>query len=69
MAIQDLIFRNGFTQRFHRDGTVDSICLFCFATVRSSGSAEHLSQAEALHNCWQGEEAKSPERTGASRLT
>ncbi len=53
MAIRDLLFRNGFTHRLNKDGTADSICLFCYSTVASLASERELGGAEANHNCWQ----------------
>jgi hypothetical protein len=53
MAIRDFILRNGFAHRLNKDGTIDSICLFCYATVSSSTNESELAGAEAIHNCWQ----------------
>jgi hypothetical protein len=51
------LFQTGFTHRKLRDGTEDSICLLCFATVTRGPNDIHLEAAEAVHNCWQKKEA------------
>jgi hypothetical protein len=53
MAIRDFLLRNGFAHRLNKDGTADSICLFCYATVASLTDESELSGAEAIHTCWQ----------------
>jgi hypothetical protein len=50
----------GFAHRVNADGTADSICLFCFATVGSVPTEQALEAEEATHCCWQREE--SPHR-------
>lgn len=50
-------FSNRFTRRGHKDGTTDSICMACFATVRASDLIT-LERAEQLHI----EECPRPER-------
>jgi len=65
---EQIIFRNGFTQRFHKNGTGDSYCLFCIARVGSSRRASLLRQAEALHNCWQKEELNSSEERSTAAI-
>jgi hypothetical protein len=40
-----------FPHRRNRDGSYDSICTFCFATVASSGTEEELGEAGAKHIC------------------
>jgi hypothetical protein len=54
MAIRDLLLRNGFAHGLNKDGTADSICLFCYSTVASLKNENELNGAEAIHNCWQG---------------
>ena len=49
-----------FTHRLNPDGTADSICLFCFATVGSLLAEQALEAKEATHFCWQ--RAESPQR-------
>jgi hypothetical protein len=51
------LFQTGFTHRKLRDGTEDSICLLCFATVARGPNDTRLEAAEAVHNCWQKEDA------------
>ena len=38
-----------FPHRRNRDGSYDSICTLCFATVASSETEEELGEAEAKH--------------------
>lgn len=40
-----------FAHRTNRDGTRDSICKKCFATVGTSESEEHLAELERDHVC------------------
>ena len=47
-----------FAHRFNANGTKDSICLFCFATVGSVLTELALEAEEATHFCWQ--RAESP---------
>jgi hypothetical protein len=56
MAIRDYLLRNGFAHRRNKDGTTDSTCLFCYASVASHTNESALSGAEAIHNCWQPDE-------------
>jgi hypothetical protein len=53
-------FQTGFARRKNRDGTSDSICLLCFATVVFGPNDVHLAAAEAAHNCWQKQDAALP---------
>jgi hypothetical protein len=46
-----------FAHRLNRDGTADSICLFCFATIASMPQESELERAEGSHLCWQREDA------------
>jgi hypothetical protein len=50
------LLQTGFTHRKLGDGTEDSICLVCFATVRGLNDT-NLAAAEAVHDCWQKNEA------------
>ena len=45
-----------FAQRQNKDGTANSICLACFATVTGSPQAPTLKMAETAHDCWQRHE-------------
>ncbi len=63
MAIRDLILRNGFAHRFNKDGTADSICLFCYARVASLTNESELGAAEANHNCWRANDRAWNEAT------
>ena len=40
-----------FPHRVNGDGTIDSICDHCFATVGTSSSEEDLARSEASHLC------------------
>jgi hypothetical protein len=40
-----------FPHRRNRDGSYDSICLTCFATVGSAGTQEELVKCEKKHVC------------------
>jgi hypothetical protein len=51
------LLQTGFTHRKLGDGTEDSICLLCFATVVRGPNDTHLAAAEAVHDCWQKKEA------------
>ncbi len=51
------LFQNGFAHRTLGDGTEDSICLLCFATVTRGPNGAPLEMAEAVHNCWQKQDA------------
>jgi hypothetical protein len=44
-----LPFGDDFSYRKNRDGTFDSICLQCFATVGTGSSIEELTGREFLH--------------------
>ena len=68
MAIRDLLLRNGFAHRLNKDGTADSICLFCYATVASLTNERELSEVEAIHNCWHAKDRagnQAPQRPDA----
>jgi hypothetical protein len=41
-----------FKRQKNPDGTWDSICLRCFATIASAEQEEELAQSEITHNCW-----------------
>jgi hypothetical protein len=47
-----------FAHRSNKDGTEDSICLFCFATIASVSDARELEGQESVHFCWQRRETK-----------
>lgn len=40
-----------FSHRENRDGTIDSICLTCYATIASSHSVDDLNAHEKEHRC------------------
>ena len=40
-----------FPHRPNCDGTIDSICPHCFATVATSSSEQDLDRIEAVHHC------------------
>jgi hypothetical protein len=52
MAIRGLILRDGFAHRLNENGTADSICLFCYASVASLTNESELGVAEVIHTCW-----------------
>jgi hypothetical protein len=41
-----------FKHQKNPDGTWDSICLRCFATIARAEQEEELAQPEMTHNCW-----------------
>ena len=43
--------QNPFPHRRNRDGTYDSICVHCFATVGTGKTEDELLEAEKLHVC------------------
>ncbi len=43
--------RPNFPHRKNPDGTFDSFCAICFATIATEGSEEDLKKAEAAHEC------------------
>jgi hypothetical protein len=45
-----------FAHRQNKDGTANSICLACFATVTCSPHESTLDLAEIAHDCWQRHE-------------
>jgi hypothetical protein len=51
-----------FAHRLNSDGTADSICLFCFATVGSVLTERELEAGEATHFCWQRAESTNRSR-------
>jgi hypothetical protein len=46
-----------FVHRLNQDGTADSICLFCFATIASNSLEGELDARESTHVCLQGLDA------------
>jgi hypothetical protein len=48
-----------FARRFNVDGSVDSICLFCFATVASRPREQELEDPEGDHFCWQRQDGSA----------
>ena len=49
-------FQREFAHRINKDGTADSICLYCFMTAASSPQEDDLGKVEITHACWQREE-------------
>lgn len=45
-----------FAHRLNKDGTANSICLACFATVSCGPLPATLGMAEMAHDCWQSHE-------------
>ena len=54
MPLQDYV--RVFARRVNEDGSADSICLFCFATVASRPQEQQLAEPEGDHFCWQRED-------------
>lgn len=44
---------NAFARSVNGDGTADSVCLFCFATVGAVLTERELEEREAAHFCSQ----------------
>jgi hypothetical protein len=42
-----------FSHRANKDGSFDSICLFCYRTVATASNEADLRAAEASHSCSQ----------------
>ena len=40
-----------YAHRTNKDGTIDSICKKCFATVGTSEKTEQLEEIESKHDC------------------
>jgi hypothetical protein len=53
MAIRALIIHPDFAHRVNDNGTVDSICLYCFSTIASLPKEMDLEEKENAHSCWQ----------------
>jgi hypothetical protein len=51
MCIRGLVYRDEFAHRLNENDTVDSICLYCFATVGSAPKEADLEGAETAHPC------------------
>jgi hypothetical protein len=70
MPAQDLL--RVFARRLNKDGTADSICLFCFATVASRPQEQELEEPEGDHFCWQRQDSSAlmkPLLVGQGRRT
>lgn len=52
-------FLRVFARRLNEDGTADSICLFCFATVASRPQEQELEEPEGDHFCWQRQDSSA----------
>jgi hypothetical protein len=65
MASQDFVPPKGFSRRVKEDGTVDCICLFCFASVAYLPSERALENVDPRHFCWQRMEYAREERQNA----
>ena len=53
MSVRGLILHPDFVHRLNDNGTVDSICLQCFATVASLPKELNLEEKENAHACCQ----------------
>lgn len=51
-----------YAHRKNSDGTIDSICLFCFQTIAIAKIEEELAVPERGHNCYR---KKEPARASA----
>jgi hypothetical protein len=64
MSVRALIFHPDFVHRVNDIGTVDSICLHCFATIASLPKETGLEQNENAHSCWQRVQPTSETMSG-----
>jgi hypothetical protein len=46
-----------FAHRHNKDGSYDSICLYCFLTVATEVQEGQLSEPEQEHSCYEMQEA------------
>jgi hypothetical protein len=53
MCVRGMILHPDFVHRLNDNGTVDSICLRCFATVASLPKEPNLEEKENAHACCQ----------------
>jgi phage tail protein X len=53
-----------FARRRDNKGTVDSICLHCYAKIATSSDEAVLEAQEAAHFCWQRQGQMLRERLG-----
>ncbi len=53
MLVRDLVIHPDFVHRVNDNGSVDSICLYCFATVASFAKEIGLEERESAHGCVQ----------------
>jgi hypothetical protein len=51
MAPRHYLFLRDFSRRLKDDGTADSICLHCFATLGYAADDERLEELEDAHIC------------------
>jgi len=51
MAARRYLFSKDFSRRLNDDGTADSICLLCFATLDAAPDDRHLHELENAHDC------------------
>lgn len=49
---------NGFSHRFNLDGSIDSICHRCFATIGTAFQEADLERLEEVHACNPEEELR-----------
>jgi hypothetical protein len=57
-----------FPHRLNRDGTVDSICRSCFATIARERDKAELARCEAIHVCEQPIDIGNYKRIATIRL-
>jgi hypothetical protein len=53
MSSQQILLHPDFARRKDNSGTVDSVCLHCYATIATSSDEATLEKQEAAHFCWQ----------------
>jgi hypothetical protein len=52
MFVRGLILHPDFLHLVKDNGTVDSVCLYCFGTIASLPKKMGLEQKENAHICW-----------------
>jgi|SRR5580658_7379910 hypothetical protein len=63
MPVRGLIFHSDFVHRANENGTVDSICLYCYCTAASLPNEADLEGRETAHACW-----RKAQQTNVSKL-
>lgn len=64
MSSHQILPRPDFVHRRDHNGTVDSVCLHCYATIATSSNEATLREQEAAHFCWQRQGRMLRERLG-----